>query len=171
MNSPLLAVAGASVLTGVDWLAIACYFGVLLCVAWWVVKQRQGQRRRLFPGRAQPELVGHRRVHLRLQHRQRTYRGPGRFRRQGRRGPGPLRIARLVPAGAGLGLCAVSTPARWSSPCRSFWNGAFPPPSRYVLSIVSLVTFIVSKIAVGIFAGGVVFQVLLPEMHLSIWRP
>ena len=29
--------------------------------------------------------------------------------------------------------------------------------SRYVLSIVSLITFVVSKIAVGIFAGGVVF--------------
>ena len=34
-----------------------------------------------------------------------------------------------------------------------------------MLSIVSLVTFIVSKIAVGIFAGGVVFGTLLPEMH------
>jgi len=26
-------------LTGIDWLAIAIYFGVLLCVAWWVVKR------------------------------------------------------------------------------------------------------------------------------------
>ena len=32
----------------------------------------------------------------------------------------------------------------------------------------SLVTFIVSKIAVGIFAGGVVFSTLLPEMHLHL---
>src|SRR5579863_7141618 len=39
MNSPLLAAAGVSVLTGVDWLAIAFYFGILLCVAWWVVKK------------------------------------------------------------------------------------------------------------------------------------
>ena len=42
------------------------------------------------------------------------------------------------------------------------------PASRYVLSIVSIITFIVSKIAVGIFAGGVVFATLLPEMHLNI---
>ncbi|HWH68087.1 MAG TPA: sodium/solute symporter, partial [Candidatus Sulfotelmatobacter sp.] len=40
--------------------------------------------------------------------------------------------------------------------------------SRYVLSIVSLITFVVSKIAVGIFAGGVVFATLLPEVHLNL---
>ena len=37
-----------------------------------------------------------------------------------------------------------------------------------MLSIVSLITFIVSKIAVGIFAGGVVFATLLPEIHLHL---
>jgi solute:Na+ symporter, SSS family len=37
-----------------------------------------------------------------------------------------------------------------------------------VLSIVSLVTFIVTKIAVGIFAGGVVFATLLPEMSIQL---
>ena len=49
-----------------------------------------------------------------------------------------------------------------------FLERRFSPASRYVLSVVSLVTFIVSKIAVGIFAGGVVFRTLLPEMHLSL---
>ena len=39
-----------------------------------------------------------------------------------------------------------------------FLERRFSPGSRYVLSIVSLITFIVSKIAVGIFAGGVVFS-------------
>jgi SSS family solute:Na+ symporter len=37
-----------------------------------------------------------------------------------------------------------------------------------VLSVVSIITFIVSKIAVGIFAGGVVFGTLLPELHITI---
>jgi SSS family solute:Na+ symporter len=37
-----------------------------------------------------------------------------------------------------------------------------------VLSIVSIITFIVSKIAVGIFAGGVVFGTLLPELQITI---
>ena len=49
-----------------------------------------------------------------------------------------------------------------------FLERRFSPPSRYVLSIVSLVTFIVSKIAVGIFAGGVVFATLLPEIHFTV---
>ena len=49
-----------------------------------------------------------------------------------------------------------------------FLERRFSTSSRYVLSIVSLVTFIVSKIAVGIFAGGVVFATLLPEMHINL---
>jgi SSS family solute:Na+ symporter len=49
-----------------------------------------------------------------------------------------------------------------------FLERRFSTQSRYVLSLVSLVTFIVSKIAVGIFAGGVVFGTLLPELHLQI---
>ena len=49
-----------------------------------------------------------------------------------------------------------------------FLERRFSTASRYVLSIVSIITFIVSKIAVGIFAGGVVFGTLLPELHLNI---
>ncbi len=49
-----------------------------------------------------------------------------------------------------------------------FLERRFYAKSRYVLSIVSLITFIVSKIAVGIFAGGVVFGTLLPELQLDL---
>ncbi len=49
-----------------------------------------------------------------------------------------------------------------------FLERRFSVGSRYVLSIVSLITFVVTKIAVGIFAGGVVFSTLLPELHLNI---
>ena len=48
-----------------------------------------------------------------------------------------------------------------------FRERRFSVESRYVLSIVSILTFIVSKIAVGIFAGGVVFASLLPELSLT----
>jgi SSS family solute:Na+ symporter len=51
-----------------------------------------------------------------------------------------------------------------------FLEKRFSAPSRYVLSVVSLITFVVSKIAVGIYAGGVVFSTLLPEIHLR-WGP
>ena len=49
-----------------------------------------------------------------------------------------------------------------------FLERRFSVSSRYVLSIVSIITFIVSKIAVGIFAGGVVFGTLLPDVHLTL---
>jgi SSS family solute:Na+ symporter len=49
-----------------------------------------------------------------------------------------------------------------------FLEKRFSVESRYVLSIVSLITFIISKIAVGIFAGGVVFGFLLPGMRLEL---
>ncbi len=51
-----------------------------------------------------------------------------------------------------------------------FLERRFGPSSRYVLSVVSIITFILSKIAVGIFAGGVVFATLLPEVHLTVGR-
>jgi SSS family solute:Na+ symporter len=49
-----------------------------------------------------------------------------------------------------------------------FLEKRFSVGSRYVLSIVSLITFVVSKIAVGIFAGGIVFSTLLPEMRIPL---
>jgi solute:Na+ symporter, SSS family len=47
-----------------------------------------------------------------------------------------------------------------------FLERRFSPASRTVLSLISLVAYILTKIAVGIFAGGVVFAVLLPEMNV-----
>jgi solute:Na+ symporter, SSS family len=49
-----------------------------------------------------------------------------------------------------------------------FLERRFSVASRYLLSIVSLITFVLSKIAVGIFAGGVVFSTLLPEVQIDI---
>ena len=54
-----------------------------------------------------------------------------------------------------------------------FLEKRFSPVSRYVLSIISLVAYVLTKVAVGIFAGGVVFGVLLPEVNFmgmnSFW--
>ena len=49
-----------------------------------------------------------------------------------------------------------------------FLERRFNEQSRYVLSIVSIITFIISKIAVGIFAGGVVFSTLFPQMSITM---
>lgn len=48
-----------------------------------------------------------------------------------------------------------------------FLEKRFSPGCRTFLSIVSLVSYVVTKVAVGIFAGGVVFSALLPDMHLG----
>jgi len=49
-----------------------------------------------------------------------------------------------------------------------FLERRFSPASRWVLSGISLVAYVLTKIAVGIFAGGVVFAALLPEAHLTL---
>lgn len=54
-----------------------------------------------------------------------------------------------------------------------FLEQRFSPNARWVLSLISLAAYVVTKVAVGIFAGGVVFKVLLPELNFmgmdSFW--
>ena len=54
-----------------------------------------------------------------------------------------------------------------------FLEKRFSPAARTILSVISLVAYMLTKIAVGIFAGGIVFSVLLPEMNFlgmdSFW--
>jgi SSS family solute:Na+ symporter len=167
MKLPLLAVAGGSTLTGLDWLAIACYFGILLCVAWWVVRKGKDNATDYF-------LAGRNLGWWVI--------GASIFASN----IGSEQIVGLAGSGAKDGvamahyelhawcllvLAWVFVPFYARSlvfTMPEFLERRFSRPSRYVLSIVSLVTFIVSKIAVGIYAGGVVFHVLLPEMHLHI---
>ena len=44
----------------------------------------------------------------------------------------------------------------------------FSPAARWLLTAISLVAYVLTKIAVGIFAGGVVFGTLMPEMSLQL---
>jgi SSS family solute:Na+ symporter len=48
-----------------------------------------------------------------------------------------------------------------------FLERRFSPASRWVLSVISLVAYVLTKIAVGIYAGGIVFGTLLPELQLQ----
>ncbi len=54
-----------------------------------------------------------------------------------------------------------------------FLERRFSPTARTILSIISLVAYVLTKIAVGIFAGGIVFSVLLPDLSFlgldSFW--
>jgi SSS family solute:Na+ symporter len=49
-----------------------------------------------------------------------------------------------------------------------FLERRFSPASRWVLSLISLVAYVITKIAVGIFAGGVVFGTLLPDLQITV---
>ena len=165
----LLAVAqlGGSTLTSLDWLAIAFYFGILLCVAWWVVSRRKDTAADYF-------LAGRNLGWWVI--------GASIFASN----IGSEHIVGLAGSGAKDGvalahyelhawcllvLAWVFVPFYMRSmvfTMPEFLERRFSTNSRYVLSISSLLTFIVSKIAVGIFAGGVVFGTLLPELQLKV---
>ncbi len=49
-----------------------------------------------------------------------------------------------------------------------FLERRYSAAARYTLSVISLVAYVVTKIAVGIYAGGKVFSAILPEVQLSL---
>jgi len=168
MLTPFLAAAQPkSTLTSIDWVAIAFYFGILLCVAWWVVKKGKDTAADYF-------LAGRNLGWWII--------GASIFASN----IGSEHIVGLAGTGAKDGvamahyelhawcllvLAWVFVPFYARSlvfTMPEFLERRFSTSSRYVLSIVSLITFIVSKIAVGIFAGGVVFGTLLPELRITV---
>ena len=52
-----------------------------------------------------------------------------------------------------------------------FLEKRYSPQARTILSIISLVAYVLTKIAVGIFAGGIVFSVLLPDVEFLGMTP
>src|SRR5512140_2785773 len=165
---PLLAAASQhSTLTAIDWLMIALYFGVLLAVAWWVVRKNKDTADDYF-------LAGRNLGWWVI--------GASIFASN----IGSEHIVGLAGSGAKDGvamahyelhawcllvLAWVFVPFYARSlvfTMPEFLERRFSTNSRYVLSIVSLITFVVSKIAVGIFAGGVVFGTLLPELQFRV---
>ena len=156
-----------SQITGIDWVVIGIYFCILLAVAWWVVSRRKDSTADYF-------LAGRNLGWWII--------GASIFASN----IGSEHVVGLAGAGATSGvalahyelhawcllvLAWVFVPFYMRSmvfTMPEFLERRFSPASRYVLSIVSIITFIVSKIAVGIFAGGVVFGTLLPELHITI---
>jgi SSS family solute:Na+ symporter len=165
---PLLAAPTLTAsLSGLDWLMIALYFGLLLGVAWWVIRKGKETADDYFlAGRNLSWWVV----------------GASIFASN----VGSEHVVGLAGSGAADGVAMAhyelhawcllvlawvfvpfySRSMVFTMP--EFLERRFSPASRYVLSVVSLVTFVVSKIAVGIFAGGVVFATLLPELRLNL---
>jgi SSS family solute:Na+ symporter len=154
-------------LTGLDWLMIALYFGLLLSVAWWVIRKGKDTADDYFlAGRNLSWWIV----------------GASIFASN----VGSEHVVGLAGSGAADGVAMAhyelhawcllvlawvfvpfySRALVFTMP--EFLERRFSESSRYVLSVVSLITFVVSKIAVGIFAGGVVFATLLPEVRISL---
>ncbi|MBZ5499419.1 MAG: sodium:solute symporter [Acidobacteriia bacterium] len=154
-------------ITSIDWVMIALYFTVLLCVAWWVVRKSKDTAADYF-------LAG-RNLGWWIIGASIFASNIGSEHVVGLAGSGTTDGVAMahyeLHAWCLLVLAWVFVPfyARalvFTMP--EFLERRFSSGSRYVLSVVSLITFVVSKIAVGIFAGGVVFGTLLPEMRLNI---
>lgn len=163
----LFATTSRTQITRIDWFVIAIYFGILLTVAWWVVKKGKDSAADYF-------LAGRNLGWWII--------GASIFASN----IGSEHVVGLAGAGATSGvalahyelhawcllvLAWVFVPFYMRSmvfTMPEFLERRFSASSRYVLSIVSIITFIVSKIAVGIFAGGVVFGTLLPELHIRV---
>lgn len=167
MTLPLLPSLAAGSLAGLDWVVIAGYFGLLLGLAWWVIRK----------GKDTPDdyfLAGRNLGWFII--------GASIFASN----IGSEHLVGLAGSGATdgvamahyelhawcllvLGWVMVPFYARskvFTMP--EFLERRFSPTARWVLSIISLVAYVLTKVAVGIFAGGIVFGTLLPEMSLDL---
>jgi len=161
-----------STLQTLDWIIIAGYFAVILGLAWWVILKRQKTSTDYF-------LAG--------RHLSWFIVGASIFASN----IGSEHLVGLAGSGATDGVAMahyelhawcllilgwVMVPFYMRSKVFTmpeFLERRFSPTARTVLSLISLVAYVLTKIAVGIFAGGVVFSVLLPNLNFmgldSFW--
>jgi SSS family solute:Na+ symporter len=161
-----------TILKPLDWIIILVYFGIILGLAWKVMRQKQKTSDEYFlAGRNLGWLIV----------------GASIFASN----IGAEHLVGLAGSGATDGVAMahyelhawcllvlgwVMVPFYMRSrvfTMPEFLERRFSPAARTFLSLISLVAYVLTKMAVGIFAGGVVFSVLLPEMNLlgldSFW--
>jgi solute:Na+ symporter, SSS family len=153
--------------TSLDWIAVAAYFALLLGLTWWsILKNRDTVDDYFLAGRHLGWLVV----------------GASIFASN----IGSEHLVGLAGSGATSGVALahyelhawcllvlgwVMVPFYMRSAVYTmpeFLERRFSPAARWVLSLISLVAYVLTKIAVGIFAGGVVFGVLLPDLQFAI---
>ncbi len=150
-----------------DWIVIASYFAVIMGIAFWVIGKGQKSSTDYFlAGRHMPWFVI----------------GASIFASN----IGSEHIVGLAGQGSTSGMAMahwelhawvvvmlawVFVPFYYRSKVFTmpeFLERRFNPTSRWILSIVSLVAYVFTKVSVTVYAGGVVFNVLLPEIHLQV---
>jgi solute:Na+ symporter, SSS family len=150
-----------------DWLVIGVYFGGMLGLAWWVIKKGKDTTDDYF-------LAG-RNLSFWIIGASIFASNIGSEHLVGLSGSGATSGVALahyeLHAWCLLVLGWVMAPFYIRSrvfTMPEFLEKRFSATVRWVLSLISLVAYVLTKIAVGIFAGGVVFSTLLPEMQLQI---
>ncbi len=156
----------------IDWIVVAGYFLVIIGLAWWVIKQQEDTTEDYFlAGRHLGWLIV----------------GTSIFASN----IGSEHLVGLAGTGATDGVAMahyelhawcllvlgwIMAPFYMRSQVYTmpeFLEKRFSPLARTVLSLISLIAYVLTKIAVGIFAGGIVFSVLLPEINFlgmnSFW--
>ena len=164
---PSEVMTGATTFSTLDWITLSAYFAVVLGVAWWVVRQGRDTAADYF-------LAG-RNLSWWLVGASIFASNIGSEHVVGLAGSGAADGVALahyeLHAWCLLVLAWVFVPFYMRSmvfTMPEFLERRFSARSRYLLTVVSLISFIVSKIAVGIFAGGIVFGALLPELNITV---
>jgi SSS family solute:Na+ symporter len=154
-------------MAGLDWVIIALYFALLLGVAWWVARRNRDTADDYF-------LAGRNLGWFLV--------GASIFASN----IGSEHVVGLAGAGATSGVALAhyelhawcllvlgwvfvpfySRALVYTMP--EFLGRRFSPTARWVLSVITLVAHVFTKFAVSIFAGGVVFATLLPEVSLRL---
>ncbi|MFQ5446413.1 MAG: sodium:solute symporter [Saprospiraceae bacterium] len=159
-------------LATIDWIVILVYFSIILGIAWWVIKKKSNTSDEYFlAGRNLGWFVV----------------GASIFASN----IGSEHLVGLAGSGATDGVAMahyelhawcllvlgwVLAPFYMRSKVFTmpeFLERRYSPTARWVLSLISLVAYVLTKVAVGIFAGGIVFGVLIPEVNFmgldSFW--
>src|SRR4029077_12819268 len=154
-------------MAGLDWVIIALYFAMLLGVAWWVARRNTDTPADYF-------LAGRNLGWFLV--------GASIFASN----IGSEHVVGLAGAGATSGVALAHyelhawcllvlgwgfVPFYSRAPVYhipEFLGRRFSPTARWVLSVITLVAHVFTKFAVSIFAGGIVFATLLPEVALRV---
>jgi len=158
----------------VDWLVIAAYFAVVFGIAWWAyLKERQSQTTTEY-------FLAGRNLGWWIIGAAVFSSNIGSEHLVGLAGSGATDGVAMahyeLHAWCLLVLAWIMVPFYMRSKVFTmpeFLERRFSPVNRTVLSIISLVAYVLTKLAVGIFAGGVVFAVLIPDIEFmgldSFW--
>jgi SSS family solute:Na+ symporter len=154
-------------MTFIDWLVVALYFALLLGLTWWsILKSRNTADDYFLAGRDLGWVVV----------------GASIFASN----IGSEHLVGLAGSGATSGVALahyelhawcllvlgwVMAPFYLRSGVYTmpeFLERRYSPAARLMLSLISLIAYVLTKIAVGIFAGGIVFGTLLPDLEIQI---